>query len=161
MGFIISSFVINATSQQRHNDSGAQPRAARESRCDQPQIDARRSSVCSAVLGRSFAAFLTHCSFVPKIYKVAVGIAELGAISPKEFLWRLFEVHSASRKLTVLDFDIIDLECKSAARSKLRLRTSDQEQGQIAVILQRYGLALWDLELDFQTQITRVPLPGY
>src|SRR5882757_7939524 len=94
--------------------------------------------------------FLAHRALVPQAHDIAVGIDELGAVSPEILLWPMVEGNAARRPLGEDRIDIVDLEPqRGAVRGRSRLFL--QKDREALAILQRHSAAGGNLELDLET----------
>src|SRR5262245_2367254 len=106
--------------------------------------------------------FLAHGARVPQIDEVAVGVAQLGTVPPREFLRCLLEMQASLRELPVFRFDVVDLEREGTRSGNLFRGALREEQSKISIVLEPDGMALGDVDLDLEAEVLGVPLarPG-
>src|ERR671911_152570 len=94
---------------------------------------------------------------VPQAHDVAVGVDELGAVSPEILLRRMGEGNAARRPFAEGPVDVVNLEPERDA-VRHHVRPLLQEDRKARAVLQRHRVTGGDLELDLQAERCNVPL---
>src|SRR5258708_4572525 len=98
-----------------------------------------------------------HRPLVPQPYEIAVGIGELGAISPEGFLRAVREGDAARFPLRIGRVDIVDLEPQGAAVGSRDVGFL-QENGKAVAVAQRDSAPVGHVELDGEAQRADIPV---
>src|SRR6516165_3055030 len=121
-----------------------------------------RSRCCgwcgSGGLRWSAPALGSHADFVPQIDLVAVGVGQLGAVSPPQLLRGIDEPDALAHQFAMFPINILDLNDQGAFCSCNLVRNLVQENRESRLILDRDGFGLGIFELDLEPQSFQIPI---
>jgi hypothetical protein len=109
---------------------------------------------------RSAPALGSHGYFVPQIDLIAVGVGQLGAVSPHQLLRGLDELDAFAHEFAMLPINIFDLNDQGTFCAHNLLRDLAQENRESGLVLDRDSFGLGIFELDFEPQSFQVPGAG-